>query len=275
MESNFLENATLGKNKWWQYLISILSAIVVIAVVNIAIHQLMPSIKPLFPDGEFGNILRNNIFFLIIFGFALIVFMLVFKNIHKRSILSLINNDSSFSWKLYLNGFVIWAILMLLYGLLISNFKLFDGLTKEISTTHFLIIVVTGFISIGVQSFFEEVLIRGYFLQGLHLKIKKVLLLIFINSLIFGLLHFGYGLGSFLSSWFFGIAMVTIVIFQNRIEFVSGVHNANNLVIALFFWNIESDDLERTFLSVDWYPLLFRIIILIILVGLSYKFFRK
>jgi membrane protease YdiL (CAAX protease family) len=275
MESNFLENATLGKNKWWQYLISILSAIVVIAVVNIAIHQLMPSIKPLFPDGEFGNILRNNIFFLIIFGFALIVFMLVFKNIHKRSILSLINNDSSFSWKLYLNGFVIWAILMLLYGLLISNFKLFDGLTKEISTTHFLIIVVTGFISIGVQSFFEEVLIRGYFLQGLHLKIKKVLLLIFINSLIFGLLHFGYGLGSFLSSWFFGIAMVTIVIFQNRIEFVSGVHNANNLVIALFFWNIESDDLERTFLSVDWYPLLFRIIILIISVGLSYKFFRK
>jgi membrane protease YdiL (CAAX protease family) len=275
MENNFIENATLGKNKWWQYVLTFLSVIAAIAGMNVIIRILQPTIKPLFQESEFGNILRNNIYFLLIFGVTLIVFMICFKKLHKRSPVSLINNQQKFSWKLYFKGLIIWSVIMLIYGLFLSDFKLFQGLTEKVSVTYFCILVVTGLISIGIQSFFEEIMLRGYFLQGLHLRVKNLILLIFINSLFFGLLHFGYGLGSFLSSWLFGIAMVIIVIFQNRIEFVSGVHNANNLIIALFFWNIKSDEVEKTFFSVDWYPLLLRIIILTILVGLSYKYFRN
>jgi len=274
MESNFIGNATLGRNKWWQYVLSILSVVVVIAVVNIAIRQLLPSIKSFFPNNDFGKSLFTFSFIFVIFGLALLAFLFNASKLHQRSKMSFITNAHNFSWKLYFIGFLTWGSFIFVDSL-ISDYQKFEVFITNFNINHFVILLLIGFLAIGVQSFFEELVIRGYFLQGLHLHIRKATLLILVNALIFGVLHFGYGLESFLSSWAFGIAFAVIVILQNKIEFVSGAHNANNLLLSLVFIDLSEATNETFSWTINWVDFTLHIVALLLLIGLAYKFFKK
>jgi membrane protease YdiL (CAAX protease family) len=274
MKSNFLENATLGTNKWWQYLLSILSTVVAIVVLNMLIRQFLPSIKVFFPNNEFGKSLFTFSLVFLIFGIASVVFLFTASKLHQRSKMSFISNQGKFNWKSYCIGFVSWATLLFI-GSLISDYRKFAIFMTNFNANQFVILFLLGFLAIGVQSFFEELVIRGYFLQGLHLRIKNIAMLIFINSLIFGLLHFGYGIESFMSSLFFGIAFALIVILQNRIEFVSGAHNANNLLLSLVFLDLSEATNEKFSWTINWIYFSLHIIALLLLVGLVMKLLKK
>jgi membrane protease YdiL (CAAX protease family) len=274
MNNNFLNNASLGKNEWWRYLLSILATVAAIALVNILIRQVLPNIKSLFPSNNFGKNLFTFSLVLLIFGLALFTFLFSASKLHQRAKMSFITNQSEFSWKMYFLGFVAWGTLLFI-GLLISDYKKFEVFLANFNASHFFILFLLGFVAIGIQSFFEEQLVRGYFLQGLHLRIKNIAMLIIINGLIFGVLHFGYGLESFLSSWLFGIAFAIIVIFQNRIEFVSGAHNANNLLLSLVFLDLSEATSEKFSWAINWNDFSLHMIALFLLTSLVYKFFRK
>jgi membrane protease YdiL (CAAX protease family) len=274
MESNFIENASLGKNKWWHYVLSLLSAVAVIALVNVLIGLVLTNIKQLFPDNDFGKGLFTFSLVLLIFGLALFAFLIVASRLHQRPIMSFISNKRIFSWKQYFIGFMAWGSL-LFFGSAIIDYQKLEEFIANFNLYQFTILFLLGFVAIGVQSFFEELVIRAYFLQGLHLQIKKVTLIVIVNALIFGVLHFGYGLESFLSSWAFGVAYAIIVILQNRIEFVSGAHNANNLLLSLVFLDLSEATSEKFTWAINWVDFSIHVIALLILVGLVYKFFRK
>lgn len=274
MKGSFIENASLGKNKWWHYILSLASAVVVIALLNVLIRLLLPNIKQLFPANDFGKGLFTFSLVLLIFGLALFAFLFVASRLHQRPKIQFISTRSIFSWKQYFIGFMTWGSLLFISSAIFDYPKLEEFITN-FKPYQFSVLFLLGFVAIGVQSFFEELVIRGYFLQGLHLQIKKVKLLVIVNALIFGVLHFGYGLESFLSSWAFGIAFAIIVILQNGIEFVSGAHNANNLLLSLVFLDL-SESLNETFSwKFNWVDFSSHIIALLILVGLVYKFFKK
>lgn len=274
MNNNFLNNASLGKNEWWRYLLSILATVAAIALVNILIRQVLPNIKSLFPSNDFGKNLFTFSLVLLVFGVAVLAFLFTASKLHQRSKMSFMTTQENISWKMYFIGFVAWGTLLFI-GLLISDYKKFEVFLANFNASHFLILFLLGFVAIGIQSFFEEILVRGYFLQGLHLRIKNIAMLIIINGLIFGVLHFGYGLESFLSSWLFGIAFAIIVILQNRIEFVSGAHNANNLLLSLVFLDLSEATSEKFSWAINWTDFSLHIIALFLLTSLVYKFFRK
>ena len=274
MTSNFVENASLGQNKWWHYVLSLLSVVGVIAIVNILIRLVLPNIKQLFPVNDYGKGLFTFCLVLVIFGVALFAFLLVASKLHQRPKMSFISDNSNFNWKQYFIGFVAWGSLLFI-GSVIFDYQKLEDFIANFNLNQFAVLLLLGFVAIGVQTFFEELVIRGYLLQGLHLHVKRVALLVIVNALIFGVLHFGYGLESFLSSWAFGIAFAFIVVLQNRIEFVSGAHNANNLILSLVFVDL-SEALNETFSwKINWVDYSFHIIALLILVGLVYKFFRR
>ena len=269
MKSNFIENASLGKNEWWRYALSILSAVAVIAIVNILIRQMLPIIKSLFPDNNYGKDLFTFCLVLLIFGVAVIAFMFTAHKLHKRSIMSFISNQNKFSWKSYFAGFLSWGGILFL-SLLVVNYEKFEAFLVDFNLNHFLILFLLGFVAIGIQSFFEEMVLRGYLLQGLRLRINNTALLIIINAIIFGLLHFGYGIQNFLSSLFFGVAFALIVNLQNRIEFVSGAHNANNLLLSLVFLDLYDAANEQFSWTINWVEFGLHIFSLLLLIGLVY-----
>ena len=274
MKSNFIENAALGKNKWWHYALSIFSVVVVIAILNIIIRQVLPNIKQLFPDNDFGKGLFTHSLVLVIFGLALLAFLFVASKLHQRPKMSFISNKNKFSWKQYFIGFATWGGLLFI-GSIILDYQKLEIFISNFNLYQFTVLLLLGFVAIGVQSFFEELVLRSYLLQGMHLLIKKAVTLVILNSLIFGVLHFGYGIESFLSSWAFGVAFAIIVILQNRIELVSGAHNANNLILSLIFLDLSEATNEAFSWKINWVDFSIHIIALLILVGLVYKFFRK
>lgn len=274
MKTNFLKNASLGKNAWWQYGLSILIPVMVVVLANMLIPQILPSIKSLFPDNDFGKNLGTYSLVFLIFILALITFILVASKLHKRPIMSFISTDNNFSWKSYFLGFLLWGGLLFLANL-ITDFNDFEAFLKDFDISRFWMLLVVGFVSIGIQSFFEELVIRGYWLQGLHLRIKNIVLLVLVNSLIFGVLHFGYGIESFLCSWTFGISFAVVVILQNRIEFVSGAHNANNLLLSLIFVDLSGAANADFSWSINWGEFALYLATLLVFTGLVYKFFRQ
>jgi membrane protease YdiL (CAAX protease family) len=275
MMNDFLLNARSGKNSWWRYLLTFLSFVAAVAIANVLLQWLMPQIKAIVPQ---NNEFVKNIFFLvsigIIFGFALLVFGFTFVKLHQRKFMSLVNTTGSFSWSLYFKGFILYSIIGFLVNLL-TEYKLFQVFMQNFNFANFVLIFIVGFIFIGIQSFFEEILLRGYILQGLSLKIKKTIILICINGAIFALLHLGYGLGGFISSFAFGITFALITIWQNRIEFSAGVHNANNLILGVFFVDLNEELNAKFQWSINWMDLSLELISFAILLIIVYKFLRK
>ena len=274
MENNFIHSASLGKNEWWRYILTILTTVFTIVLTNLLIRKLLPTIKKLFPDSDFGKDLGTYSLVLLVFGTALFAFLVAARKFHHRPMMSFISEDRKFRFKYYFLGFISWASLLFI-GNLITDFGSFKAFIQNFNLAEFSFLLLIGFISIGIQSFFEEIVIRGYFLQGLHLCIRNILILILLNALIFAILHLGYGIGSFLSSWLFGIAFTIIVILQKRIEFVSGAHNANNLLLALVFLDLSDVSKEEFSWSINWTEFSLHIAALLLLIGLVYRFLSK
>lgn len=270
--NKFLAIAQTGSNKWWAYVLTIVSTIAAIAIGNIVIQKAVPALKAIAPDNAFGKDLRTFTLVTCIFGLALFTMLFAFHKFHKRPIFSLINTVNRFSWTLYLKGFFIWGGLLFVAAL-ITDYDLFQNFLNRFNLLHFSILLLIGFVSIGIQSFFEEVIVRGYWLQGMSLKIKKTVYLVIVNGFVFGLLHFGYGIESFLSTWIFGIAFALIVVKQQRIEFAAGVHNANNLVLALFFIDLGDAVNEDFSWTIDWLEFGLGFFITSLLVLIVYKCF--
>jgi len=64
----------------------------------------------------------------------------------------------------------------------------------------------------------------------------------------------GYGFQSLIESFVFGVVMCWIVIDRGHIEFVSGVHTVNNLVLLSFF-PPKMEELSTFQWSVNWFSL--------------------
>ncbi len=271
--NTYLENTKKGKNNWWRYALTILSVIVGFIVGNRILTFIKPTLKSIFPDGNLGKELGTFIIIGTIFGIALIAFIIAFKKFHQRPISSLIGIQKKFNFVLYIKGFVLWGILFFLVNL-ITDYSIFVNFIVNFNLNNFILLIIVGFVFIGIQSFFEELLIRGYIIQGFSLKIKSILILVISNGLIFSIMHFGYGLGSFLYSFIFGVFFAIIVLKQKQIEFVAGAHNANNLMLSLVFIDL-GDAINKEFSwSVNWASLSLEILALIILTVIVYRFIK-
>lgn len=272
--NKFLNASESRSNKWWQYVLTVVSVIVVFVIFNLLLQNILKDFQNLFPKNQFGEDLGMNILIGVLFGFALIALVFAIKKFHKASFFSIVNTDSKFNWLLYFKGFFIWGGLVFT-GSLITDLASFETFIKTFNASHFTILLLVGLISIGVQSFFEEFLIRGYWLQGMNLKIKNRTLLVVLNGLIFAFFHLGYGIEAFFESWFFGIAFAFIVIKQKRIEFTAGAHNAHNLMLSLFFIDLAKALNEKFVWTINWLDFSIQTFLLVLLVLIVSRFISK
>ena len=273
--SVFLNLARDGKNKWWRTLLVILSMIVgqVVGTLGFELYYYTSmASRPITELQEIGK--RGDISFfseiLVIFLATLLCFWISFQFLHKRKAASTIFAGRKFNWKLYFQGFFCYA-LILIPLIVITEQKSISDFVTGFTLAKFIPLLVLGFVTFGIQSFTEEVLFRGYVFQMINLNKISLGWVIFIESLIFGLLHLPSGYNSFVNATLIGIVFSFITIWHNRIEFASGAHNANNLLIALIIGDIGksmSEPFDPNFKGID---ILTSFITMIILGYIGYK----
>ena len=89
------------------------------------------------------------------------------KYIHKRTITSLVTSRNKIDWKRFWFGFFTWGIFVSItfIGIYLSP----ENYTWNFKAKPFFILLAISFLFIPLQTSLEELLFRGYFMQGLVL----------------------------------------------------------------------------------------------------------
>jgi uncharacterized protein len=254
MSHHFIDAARQGKNDWWRYLLGIVITLSAFAILggivlwifalgvmmvrqgNIMDQQAWLDnflLQEVSPEAVLANLLPHVCG---LGGLLLVVWL-----VHQRSPLSLVSVDRKIRWRRLAWGFGVWWLLLMgLDGIS----AIFAPETYRIGLELFnwsdwLSFLPVLLLLIPLQTTAEELLFRGYLLQGLGLLNRNPLFLYVGGGLLFALPHFGNpemlrdGGWTGLTYFAMGVFGVLITLRDNRLELALGEHAANNLYIAL------------------------------------------
>lgn len=252
----FLDNASEGSNSWWKYVLTVIMSLVGGSLVAGIILGILLVVLSIFSSGGIANIydfitsaLSSPFSLVILVGISYtlsyLFFYICLRFIHHKHLLKVISTVSGVRWKLLFKGLILWALILFIFSLpdLIINPGSYQ---ITYNSGNFLILLVICLLVFPLQASFEEILFRGYLMQGFSLISKKPWIPLLITSVLFGIVHFFNGtsltsdLSIVASTFVVGMMLGVLALADNGIESAMGVHIANNLYVALFFNSTDS-----------------------------------
>lgn len=258
---NFIQQAYKGENQWYVYVLTLFVFLFgwqffgVIPLLITAFHYA--------EDMQTFMISANNNFttlgidsnlylILVIFTFlgGLIFLLWSIKKFHKRGILTVITSRKKIDWKRCFYAFRLWAIIGIVM-LAISYQMAPNDFVWNFKPVPFFILLTISLFFLPIQTSMEEILFRGYLMQGFGLWFKKPFVALILTSAIFGLLH-GVNpevekLGWFVMIYYIGngFLMGIFTLMDEGTELALGFHAANNVLAALLVtsdWTVFQTD---------------------------------
>ncbi len=239
-----------GKNEFWRYFVTLIvvffaSQIIGAIPLFVAIFQNVgfnPNMSDMNEMLAATGLSQNALLVLMMIPFVVGLLFLIWmvKVLHKRSFSDTTTGASRFRWKRFFKGFGLWFLLSCLI-LTISYLWMPESLVWNFQPGQFAILILISLIFIPLQTGFEEVLFRGYLLQGFQLLTKNKWVAVVITGVLFGLLHIAnpevaeFGLELAMSQYvLFGILFGFMTVMDNGLELAWGAHAANNIFLSLF-----------------------------------------
>ena len=240
--NRFLEDFSVEKKPLGFYLLGSLVVLIFSIIGQIPMFFFIPNEINTYTEGldVFSSLDKNLLLFLLLLpsAFSFIGLWFVVKQIHYRSLISIITSRTNIDFKRFRFGFILWSIISIsifIIEILINP----TDYEWNFNFSKFLVLFFISFVMIPIQSILEELIFRGYLMQGFSVFFKNRLLPLLITSIIFGLLHIlnpeiqkiGYGLLIYYvgTGMFFGI----VTLMDEGVELSSGFHVSNNLVASL------------------------------------------
>lgn len=179
--------------------------------------------------------------FVMVFPFitGLFAFILLVKPLHKRTFANTVNGTKKIRWRRFFISAAVWIMLQAIF--LFFYFKS-DPANFTINNTSIslFILIALSLLIIPFQASFEEVLFRGYFMQGFAFLAGNRWFPLIITSLLFGLLHAfnpevkEYGFMTMIPQYvLFGLIFGLITLADDGIEAAMGAHTANNIFVCI------------------------------------------
>jgi len=249
---SFVSNAFKGKNSFVRYfsgfliiiaasqLVGAIPLMIVIIVRTLDGGQLDPdNISDLSGLGLSQNL--SLVLMLIPFIIGLIAIWLVVKYIHGRTLKQTVTGRVVFSWRRFFQAAGFWLLLMVLAQFvqyLISP----ESFVFNFQPQKFFILVLISLFLIPLQTAFEEILFRGYLMQGLFTGTGNRWLPLLLTTLFFGGLHIfnpevkEFGIALALPQYLIlGLVLGLATLMDDGLELALGVHAINNVFLAIFF----------------------------------------
>ena len=240
--NRFLEDFSEEKKPLGFYLLGSSIVLIFSFIGQIPIFFFIPNDLNTYTEGldVFSSLDKNLLLLLLLLpsAFSFLGLWFVVKQIHYRSLISVITSRTKIDFKRFRFAFILWSIISIsifFFEILISP----NDYEWNFNFSKFIVLFLISFIMIPVQSILEELIFRGYLMQGFSVFFKNRILPLLITSVIFGLLHIlnpeiqkiGYGLLIYYvgTGVFFGI----ITLMDEGGELSSGFHVSNNLIASL------------------------------------------
>jgi membrane protease YdiL (CAAX protease family) len=255
----FFQNAFKGENEWWKWLlIPFLSFFgYVFGQIPLAIgvfyYAAKNNLSEKYTQDEVADLLNsldfaaigmdsNVAIFLMLLMFVCMAAVLVLfvQVLHKRSWKTLITPLEMINWRKIGFSFLLWAGFSLALEI-VSYLSDPSSYTLTFNLFRFLPLLLIVLLLMPIQTTTEELLFRGYLMQGLgRLSGSKIVALI-ITSILFGLMHImnpevkEFGMGIMMTYYIsVGIFLGLLTIMDDSLELAIGVHAATNMFSALF-----------------------------------------
>lgn len=258
---DFIQTGYRGKNDWWMYVIAIFLvfigtqlgsfplALVALFKVDGDVNRFQESGREYFMDLGIDS---SFYLFLMLMSFVigLLALIISVKAMHKKKLQWVITSRDKIDWNRFFYGVGLWGVISVVIvggGMLLTP----ENFVWNFRLVPFLILVLVSVLFIPLQTSFEEVVFRGYLMQGLGMLAKNKWFPLFFTSIMFGLLHganpeiekIGYiALVFYIGTGFlFGI----VSLMDDGIELAMGMHAVNNIIAALFVttdWTVFQTD---------------------------------
>ena len=271
---NYIQQAFKGNNEWYHWVLTIVLVFIGWQIIG-AIPLIFAAAAYSENLTEFTNAANDNFMslgidknlflFLMLFMFAVgLIFLLIsIKYIHKRTVISLVSSRKKIDWKRFWFGFITWGTIVVVLsflGILLAP----EDYTFNFNAKPFFILVTISLLLIPLQTSLEELLFRGYFMQGIGVLVKNRWVPLVVTSVCFGLLHganpevekLGYITMVFYigTGFFYGVT----TLMDEGTEIALGLHAANNMLAAFLIttdWMVFQTDalfIDSSEPSVTW-----------------------
>jgi len=263
--TGYIEQAFRGYTDWWRYLLGLffvffiwqLGATIQFGIVIYELVQQGQSLeKAMLEASDFsvlmGTLESNLNFFLLLLGFAFgfVAMWFVVRFFHDLKFKFFITSRDRVDWRrIFFGALLIGSVLV---GFTLLEVWLYpEDYQLNFKLDKFIVLALIGIVMVPIQTTFEELLFRGYFMQGLGSIFRSRAVALIVSSTLFGLLHIanpevaklGYqALIVYIGTgFFFGI----MTLMDEGMELAIGFHAANNLLTALLVtadWTAFSTD---------------------------------
>jgi membrane protease YdiL (CAAX protease family) len=254
---NHLESSFAGKNSFWRYIVMFAIVLIIsntIGAIPLLIALILKSVSN---PAVFSQIAANPNDFSVIglnpnaglvmmlfpFMAGLIAFILLVKPLNNRTFKITVNGTGTIRWNRFFISAVVWLILSALY--LFFYLKIDPAnFTLNNKTGSLIILSAVSVLFIPFQAAFEEVLFRGYLMQGFAALVRKRWFPLIMTSIFFGLMHAfnpevkEFGFFTMMPQYIvFGLIFGIITILDDGIEAAMGAHTANNIFLCIMVTN--------------------------------------
>jgi membrane protease YdiL (CAAX protease family) len=243
----FILQAFKPGNAFWKYLVG--SAIIIGASFVGQIPLIVAIFAKVMTDGgtipatqvAMMNFLDLNLtlfLMLLSFAFALVAIIIVVQRIHHQKFKEIITSRPGIDWKKVFFSFAIWGLFSVA-TVFITYYAAPEKFVLQFQPGKFLILFIVATLMVPIQTSVEELVFRGYLMQGFGLLAKNRWFPLVLTSVIFGSMHMfnpevekmGFVLLVYYIGTGFFLGIVTLM--DEGLELSLGFHAANNLIGCL------------------------------------------
>jgi membrane protease YdiL (CAAX protease family) len=192
-------------------------------------------------NADLYSLFDSNVFLffaLLTFVFAFIGLYLVVEKLHLQKFISIITSRERLDWSRIFVSFGLWLIISVIL-FFASYFYDSSEIVLQFNLIPFAILCVITLILMPIQTTAEELLFRGYLMQGFYnLSLNKWFPLL-MTSLIFGTMHIMNPevekIGYLILVYYIGTGLFLgiITLMDEGTELALGFHAANNIIASL------------------------------------------
>ena len=247
--NRFFDQVDKGKNDWWRYMAVILVFFVGWQFIGV-IPLLVAGSAMTENEAEFAaamasmfqniGLSKNAYLTLMLLTFVIGFFFLKWgiERIHKRSVVTVLTGRDSIDWSRISYSFLLWLGISIA-GIIVDYWLHTDSYVVNFDPSKFFILLLIAISLIPIQTSMEELLFRGYLMQGLGKGFGSAGVALFVTSVSFGLMHVFNPevqiLGSEVLIYYIatGFLFGITTLMDDGTELALGMHAANNISAAL------------------------------------------
>jgi membrane protease YdiL (CAAX protease family) len=180
------------------------------------------------------------------FTASLVAFILLIKPVHEKPFTLVVNGTQKIRWRRFFTGAFVWLFLSALYLFIFLKIDPTNFILNN-NSGSLIILIIVSLLLFPFQASMEEVLFRGYLMQGFAVLVRNKWFPLLMTSVLFGLLHsvnpevkeFGF-LAMMPHYIIFGLVFGIITILDDGIEAAMGAHSANNIFLSVMLTHSSS-----------------------------------